>query len=304
MAGIFIIAVFFLSAFIGSSARASVFSFSRSGVQNSYAGDEFKIDAQINCQGASLNALEGNIIFPADLLELENITTEKSIINLWVEQPKVENSANGTIFFSGITPGGFAETNANVFSIYFKTKKTGQGTISWQGQKALLNDGAGTDSKPTANNLAINIKDRLDNGNPAVVSAPADSEPPEDFTPEIVRDNNLFNNQNVLIFNTQDKETGINHYEVKEEKIISFLGLSFKTGSWKTAISPYLLKDQKLGSNIYVKAVDNTGNEQIETISALQPVRWYENFLIWCIIILAALFIAVWIVKKNYDRKK
>lgn len=303
-AGIILTAAFFLSALCGPGALASQFFFSKAGPYSLSAGDEFQLDVSINSRGASLNALQGKIIFPPDLLELENINTEKSIINLWVEQPAVKNSSAGTLIFSGITPGGFQAADANVFSLFFKARQAGQGEIILQDQQALINDGTGTDSLPSAAALTVNVGNANPGAGAITISEPPDNLPPEDFTPQIVNDPNLFSGQNVLIFNAQDKETGINHYEVKEQKTFSFLGITFNTGDWQMAVSPYLLKDQKLESDIYAKAVDNAGNEKIETIVAVRPVRWYENFIIWSIIILAALIAAAWIAGKKYARKK
>lgn len=63
----------------------------------------------------------------------------------------------------------------------------------------------------------------------------------------------IFDGKYFLVFATQDKGSGISHYEVCEG------------GKRKCAIaeSPYLLQNQKLNQKIFVKAVDKNGNEYI-----------------------------------------
>lgn len=58
---------------------------------------------------------------------------------------------------------------------------------------------------------------------------------------------------------SNDKQTGIDYYEVKEGE-----------GNWVKTESPYLLKDQARQSVIQVKAVDKASNERIETIQPSQ----------------------------------
>ncbi len=91
---------------------------------------------------------------------------------------------------------------------------------------------------------------------------------------ELLSDQRVFDGQYFIIFDAQDKQTGIDHYEVLEsepgaesagESGRSDLIRRFikgKTPQWKVAQSPYLLEDQKLQSEVHVKAVDKAGNER------------------------------------------
>ena len=106
-----------------------------------------------------------------------------------------------------------------------------------------------------------------------------DSDPPEDFRPEISRDQNIFENRWFLVFATQDKGLGIARYEVCE-------GSKRKCAP---AESPYLLKNQKLNKNIFVKAVDKNGNERIAIIPAQKARAWYKDYAILAILMLAVI---------------
>jgi hypothetical protein len=86
-----------------------------------------------------------------------------------------------------------------------------------------------------------------------------DFDPPEPFEIHLIRDPNLFGNRFAIVYTTQDKGSGIDHYEVREK----FLGLF---GDWKLAKSPYELTHQSLFGIIEVKAIDRVGLEQIERI--------------------------------------
>jgi len=55
---------------------------------------------------------------------------------------------------------------------------------------------------------------------------------------------------------------------------------------WNIAESPYVLQDQGLHSFIYVKAVDRAGNGRIEVVRSRYPMKWYETWWFWFIIII------------------
>ena len=67
---------------------------------------------------------------------------------------------------------------------------------------------------------------------------------------------NIFDGKYFLVFATQDKGSGIDHYEVSEDNGASFI----------PAVSPYLLKNQSLDTKIIVKAFDKKGNEKIAEV--------------------------------------
>jgi len=119
-----------------------------------------------------------------------------------------------------------------------------------------------------------------------------DDIPPEPFEIKISQDPNIFGGKYFIVFSTTDKQTGIDHYEVKEGKI-----------DWKRAESPYLLEDQSLKSIIKVKAVDKAGNERIaEYIPPKKP------FPYWVIIpLLVGVGIGYWLYRKSkikYQKSK
>jgi hypothetical protein len=258
------------------------------GEQEFGLGNQFRIDLIINTEDEAINAIEGSITFQSDFLKVKEFSDGDSIVNFWLQKPKL--TLNNKISFSGITPGGYIGNKGKVFSIIFQSLKEGEVDIKFSNLKILLNDGSGTAAQVKTTGMKIKIS----GGPEASASAPiqeTDNEPPETFMPEIASSPDIFDGQWFLVFATQDKISGIDHYEVKEG-----------WGGFNVAESPYLLKNQNLDKKISVKAVDKNGNERTIVLPA-KISRWYKNYLIWLIIILLMISVYVFI-KKFYGGKK
>ncbi|MDP3956568.1 MAG: cohesin domain-containing protein [bacterium] len=244
-------------------------------------GDEFMVSLLLNTEDG-INALEGRVVFPLELLEVKDISDGNSLVNFWVERPQ----GGSEIVFSGITPGGWKGTEGMIFSITFKAIKEGNGNINLLGARALLNDGAGTPSPLSTAGFELAISPR-GGETKKVFPVKKDQEPPETFKPEITADQNLFDGQWFLVFAAADKGLGMAHYEVREsrQRVFSFLA------PWHNAESPFVLNDQELRSYVFIKAVDKAGNERIMELPPRQPLPWYENWGI--MILIAVLLIAI-----------
>ncbi len=257
-------------------------------------GEEFLIDVLADTSDETLNAVEGELIFPAELIEVVGVFERDSVITFWLEKPNFDE-ADGRIKWSGVTPGGFGNVlspfgtqPARLFSVVFKGKEAGTGQIGFGGVRALRNDGEGTPAGLTISGLTLTVNGKDSKSESKKEEFLTDDEPPQEFLPLVTADPTVFDGRWFLIFNTQDKESGIERYEVLEKRM--FLDFRF----WTVAESPYLLKDQSLRSRIYVKAVDKQGNERVAELAPTYPLDWRENILPWIIIItildLAVLF--------------
>jgi hypothetical protein len=233
-------------------------------------GEEFIADVIVN-SAESINALEGTFSFPADMLTVRRIQDGGSSVNFWIDEPRED--APGKIVFSGITPGGFSGPNSLAFSILFVATQEGDAPLTTENLRLLQNDGNATEVSSTAVDTVIHI-DRGDSRMRKITEA--DTFPPEDFTPTIASNTSIFDGKYFLVFATQDKGTGIDHYEVRE-------------GAWgwfRKAESPYALINQKLDKDIYVKAVDEAGNERIAIVPAHVHSVWWERYGIFVILIM------------------
>jgi hypothetical protein len=228
-----------------------------------------------------LNAVEGVLHYPINNFELKEIRDGNSVINFWVEK---KETGPGKIAFSGITAVGFKGTNQKILSVVFTVKNEGSAQIYIENAKLLLNDGEGSDALVSIFNTTLDIKKGLDNTQKESLE---DFEMPEYFNPEIISEENIAGGMNVLIFSTQDKGSGISHYEIKEGFFDTF----------KIAESPYVLKNQNLNKKISIKAIDLNGNERLVEINAVYPDEQQVIF-VKIILVLLAISTIVFIVKK------
>ena len=265
-------------------------------------GDYFQIDLLLDAQSEEINAIEGKIIIPENLIEVQEILDGDSIINLWIEKPTFVLKEK-SIVFGGVIPGGFKGVLSpfhqgyeagKIFSVIFKTKNETEnlteGQIKLKDVKILKNDGLGTEARL----LITNFQFKINKEAPTIEGflPIKDPDKPELFEPIISEiDNKWF-----LVFITQDKGSGIDYYAVYESlRKKEITQISAK--DWVKAESPYLLKDQKLGSYIYVKSVDKAGNERVVALLPKNPTTDYKNYIFLVIIILTITI--VYIIKEK-----
>lgn len=112
-----------------------------------YRGDSFIVEAGIDTESKEINAIDGEINFSADSLQVVVIEKGGSSVDLWVNEPRFANTA-GKIEFSGGMPGGF-KGQGTLFKIIFQSKAGKQTPFSSEVKynektQVLLNDGNGT----------------------------------------------------------------------------------------------------------------------------------------------------------------
>jgi len=108
-------------------------------------GSTFTVSLYINTGGESVNAVQANLNFPPDKLQVVSPSSGESLIQVWVTQPSYSN-VNGTLHFQGAIPTPGINTQAGLLStVTFRVKATGVATVSFADSKVFLNDGNGTD---------------------------------------------------------------------------------------------------------------------------------------------------------------
>jgi hypothetical protein len=238
----------------------------------------FEVEVFLNTETENINAIEGKFVFPAEFLELREVRDGNSIINFWIERPKI--SLEGEITFSGITPGGYSGNKGLIFSLIFQSKREGEGILTIRDSRVFLNDGLGTRINLPVSKLSFSIKKEIPPE--PLPEIPKDTMPPESFLPQVAQAPEIFGGKYFLVFATQDKGSGIAEYFVFETSIKR---TKIYENEWKLTQSPYLLKDQKLRSYVYVRAKDRAGNERVAMVPPKNPLAWYENCYFWFIII-------------------
>lgn len=208
-------------------------------------GEQVEATLFLDTEGETINAIEGKIQFSEDKLSFSGINDGGSIINFWVEDPIINRNE---VRFSGIIPGGYTGEKGKILSISIEGKKSGKAEIKPIVQNALLNDGNGTPTHVKEEPALFEVSNLI--FEETQLNFFDDHTPPEPIVIEILQDKNMYEGKWTIVFYSQDKNSGIDHYEVKE-------GIN---GEWRRAESPYLLSNQEVNEDIFVKAIDRAGN--------------------------------------------
>jgi hypothetical protein len=98
-----------------------------------------------------------------------------------------------------------------------------------------------------------------------------------------------------VVFNTTDKETGIDQYQIMEEPLSQYGSSQWGRADapWVEAKSPHVLKDQGLNSIIRVRALDKAGNEYIASLMPDESLRSSTGFNLVTVLIIAISIIFV-----------
>lgn len=305
-------------------------------------GDVFAVDMRVDLDNPSecINTVDASLVFDKDYLELVDFSTGDSILSLWIKQPTsadiAEINHEKRVDFTGGTPGGYCGKipgdpgDSNIVGrLAFKVNNFNDAIVPppvariyfLPETKVLLNDGSGSEANLTLREGKFGIRSQMgvqrkewDN----LLSQ--DLTEPEPFVLEIQQSADVFGGQYYLIFNTNDKQTGIDHYEVRESELsgldqnktwysplFSWLPSAGTEPVWQRANSPYVLKDQTLSSLIEVRAIDKAKNERVAeynpeemVASAKKPVSNY-----WFMVLLIPILLIIgYIVKRTSDKKQ
>lgn len=109
-------------------------------------GSTFDVSLYLDTRGNNVNAVEANVKFPPDKLQIIKPSSGKSLIALWVAQPSYSNK-EGTASFTGIIPNGVTTAAGLITTLTFKVIGTGEAVVKLlPNSKVLSNDGVGTET--------------------------------------------------------------------------------------------------------------------------------------------------------------
>lgn len=257
-----------------------------------------------------VNAVDAVIHYSDNVLPID-ISIGESIFNVWVETPTIDTT-NKTITFAGGIPNGYCGrvagdprlTNVLTEIVFQSPGFTIGGSSNPEAQisfdevtTAYLNDGRGTKAPLTTYPASITLHDRPGSNlsNPWQSEVEADRTPPEEFSITLEKGDGEYSNRYYIVFQTTDKQTGVDHYEVMEEPLTQFG--SFQWGRadapWVRVPHPpvYVLDDQSLNSIIRVKAIDKAGNEYVATLVPDESVRTLSGSQVMLIVLGLALLL-------------
>ena len=256
-------------------------------------GEQFYVDMMLDPQNVSVNGVEGNVFFSGDNISFVRAENGKSLINLWMEEPKLNGN---NISFAGIIPNGFdgvidpfnpkQKLSGLIVRLIFESKKPGIANIGAFPLSVTLNNGQG--SVENTNNVSTSIL--IQNIENAFVYNDINDVNPE-LSASIVRDPNLFDNKYVLLFQARDQETGIKDVLIKEGN-----------RDWKKITSPYLLEDQTRHSDIALQANNFLGSSITITINSI-PYDFLSKVSVISLIIFVFIILFILFIKKYVNKK-
>jgi hypothetical protein len=244
-------------------------------------GEFVEVSLLLDPQDEVINAIEGSVSFSSHF-KIEAIKSGDSIIPYWVVEPY---DSGDTVFFAGIVPGGYSGDVSpkwkgyhpgKVLTLVLNAVEEGDGWVQvGRETRVLLHDGKGTDA-----DVLVKDTDILVQGNNAV---PVEYEwrddiSPEPFTPLFYREERFFfADKRYIVFVTQDKDSGIDYYEITVGKE-TFI-----------AQSPYYLKDSSYEGEVLITAYDKAGNTHVESVFVTSDIPWYNTIIIRTIVLLLVL---------------
>ncbi len=260
----------------------------------------------------SINVIEAGVNMPPGAI-FRRTSDGGSIVAHWVDAPAYD-SLSHLVYFSGIIPGGFSGKQGRVLIVYFTANTEISGSFSFDSEKTSLyeNSAEPKNSAITSTPIAfapsvfeeaeqIRVRDVGETG-----GAQTDNTPPAPFRAYISQDPEMFEGKYYAVFSAKDDLSGVAAYFVAEggERETK----DYSTLAWKPAKKgPYILEVQNRKNYVYVKAVDQAGNEEVIVIA---PERKFSTplspgvFLFGSIILLIGAVIALIFVVHRYGRAK
>jgi len=107
-------------------------------------GSTFSLSIFVDTRGNEINAVQVDLKFPADILQVTRPAAGESFISQWLTPPTYSNTG-GFVNFKGGIPEGIVTSAGLVSTITFRAKSSGKARIDFLDScKILLNDGKGT----------------------------------------------------------------------------------------------------------------------------------------------------------------
>ena len=118
----------------------------------------FTVSIFVNTNGQPINAVEADLKFPPDKLQVVSPTTDTSFFKVWLGVPFYSNT-EGTINLKGGIPSpGIVTTKGLITTVTFRVKSTGQASVVFTDEsKVLADDGKATDILANKSGAVLNL---------------------------------------------------------------------------------------------------------------------------------------------------
>lgn len=142
-------------AILARSARAATLSFV-SGTSSSSIGGTIDVSVRIDSQGQTVNAAQGTMLYPNNLLQVVSVNNSNSIFNIWAPQPSV-NTSTGEISFLGGSTNSYSGSSLYVLDVTFIARAAGVATLNFSNAGVTAGDGTGANILSSSTPISFTI---------------------------------------------------------------------------------------------------------------------------------------------------
>lgn len=129
--------------------------------ENPRASSNFTLTIKTDSLAQAINAINGQLVFNPDKLEIINVSRIGSIFNIWLEEPNYSNLKGALSFQGGVPRPGFIGNGGTILHVIFKAKSQGITSVIWKKAEILANDGKGTNILTNLQNYDFVIDEPL-----------------------------------------------------------------------------------------------------------------------------------------------
>ncbi len=109
-------------------------------------GSTFTVSVILNTNNQFINAVQADLSFPPDKLQVVSPSLGTSVISVWTDQPQFDNQKGILSFQGGVPDPGIKISRGVISTLTFRVKSVGRAVIKFlDTSKVLLNDGLATD---------------------------------------------------------------------------------------------------------------------------------------------------------------
>lgn len=118
-------------------------------------GDTLETSIKVDTEGVGVNAVQGTLQYPRDILEATKVDKSDSIFNFWLQEPAFSNDTGKVTFVGGSTVGSVGKS-LQVLRVVFRVKGSGRAELTFGDAAVTASDGSGTNVLSTFHNLVVN----------------------------------------------------------------------------------------------------------------------------------------------------
>lgn len=265
-----------------------------------------RVDVILNSETELLNTVSGTIVLPESCLNIVEITTGKSVIDIWTRIPK-ELSDVREIPFSGLIVHGLSGQEGHLFTLYLQCSDDARGEalqVQFKNLDFYAKDGERLNEGEQEQVYLVNHV-LSENDYQPERPREQDQVAPSQFTIDRVSSPLLFEGTPGIVFVTNDDFSGIDEYELLVSSVrVPIDDYLLRRPDWVPVSSPYRLNDGEQEKFLYVKASDQAGNIIVqESVPTQADVEKKHQKQFMLLILMLSLVVIISLAERYVFRK-